>query len=458
MDIVWNAKRLKEALNIDLPSDFVGGKVDFNSKDIAEGDIFIALPGEKRDGHEFVQDALSKGAALAICSQKIDSPKVAIVSDTTEALLKLAKYSRANSNAKYIGVTGSVGKTSTKEAIASILSNFESTYFNKGSFNNHIGVPLTLASCPIDAKFSVNEMGMNHAGEIRELTKLVKPHIAVITQLGEAHIEFLGSRENICKAKCEIFEGLVDGGVAIINKDSEFFDLQMKILAERNIREVYSFSESQESDCFIVDYQKAEDHAIVSYNILGKIYKTKNHLIGKHQAVNIGGALLVALALGLDMDKATNSVQNIKQFYGRGEESKVIINGKTLSIINDGYNANPTSLGAALENLATIKGKKIAILSNMVELGEDSAILHASMKDKVLKAGVSELYTVGDLIKNLHNELKDKINCHHYDSISDETFDDIYNKIKNEDATILVKGSNSTLIRTIVDFIKGKVG
>ena len=457
----WTSTSLSEALGVNISLDIVANKVEFNSKDILPGDIFIGLPGANRDGNEFVEDAIAKGAAFAITNRTIHVAKnILYIEDTFKALQQLADYKRRNSNTKFVGITGSVGKTSTKEATASILSNFAHTFCNKGNFNNYIGVPLSLASLPIAAHFSVNELGMNSEGEIRSLVKQLKPHIAIITKIGEAHLEFFNSIEDICRAKCEIFEGLNNDGVAIVNRDCQFYAMQIKILKQLGIKEIYSFGENLQSDCFISEYKNLGDVSEVTYNILGKIYRTKNYLLGKHQSLNIASSLLAALALGVNMDQATSAVEAIRPYNGRGTEWSITLsNGNNIVIIDDAYNSNPLSLKAALSTISEKKGNKIAILADMKELGSEGSKIHAEMAGYVIKSGVSRLFTVGHLMQNLHNEVKNKlVQSFHYDEANEEIFEEIFEEIKKQeqDTVLLVKGSNSTGIRDIVSYIKRK--
>lgn len=454
---VWTEKELENALNVPVLFKINSGKIDFYSSDIEKGDIFIALKGA-RDGHDFVDDALSRGASAVIISKDIKSDKAIKVDDTAAALIKLATYKRVNSSAKFIGVTGSVGKTSTKEIIGKFLSNFDKTYFNKGSFNNHLGVPLSLASIPHDARYSVNEIGMNNAGEIRELTKLVKPHIAVITMIGEAHLENLGTIENICKAKCEIFEGLEENGTAIINIDSPYYDLQVSILKDLGVKNIYSFGESSKADCFLSKFEITDFGNIAHYNFFGSKFETINHLYGKHQSINIAASLLVVHCLGHKIESLKSVIESIIPYGGRGIAKDLIFGERKIKIIDDAYNANPTSVRAALESISRFTGTKVAILADMKELGERENEIHSELYKNVIDSGVTHFFGVGNLMKNLHDKLLGKIDSHHFNESSKENFEKIINLLPSGDLTILVKGSNSTKIRDFFDYFLNKTG
>jgi UDP-N-acetylmuramoyl-tripeptide--D-alanyl-D-alanine ligase len=454
MGIVWNNTTLSRALGLDLKAHFVSsGKIEFNSKDVEKGDIFIALKGENRNGHEFIDDAIARGASLVISSTNDIRENVMVVDDTYKTLLKLAEYKRKNIKAKYIGLTGSVGKTSTKEYLKNILSQFGNTFANRGNFNNHIGVPLTLASIPEDAEYVIIEMGMSAIGEIRELTNLVKPDIAIITTIGEAHIEFLGSIENICKAKCEIFESLYKNGFAIINSSSPYFDLQKKILENLRIKNTLTFGALHSDNCKIEILASHEGSIEARFTLNKKEYNVMLPVAGAHNAYNIASCVLAAYASGINIDEIISALAKISAFSGRGDIIEIATNsGIKLKFIDDAYNANPTSVQAALNMLSNYGGNKIAILSDMKELGDISKEMHEGLKDNVLASGAGILVTVGLEMKYLHHAVKNSIEAHHFDVADNESFANILKLISKNDSTILVKGSNSTKIRSFIDY------
>lgn len=458
MSFVWNRENLTNALKLDPGFDLTAGKLEFNSQAIKENDIFIALEGGARDGHEFVESAFSNGAALAICSKKMDFPRVIKVEDTFKALQDLAKFKRENIKAKYIGITGSVGKTSTKEFLKNIFSSFGNTHANFSNFNNYLGVPLTLASIPEDTEFVINEMGMNNAGEIRELTKFVKPNIAIITRIAEAHIEFLKSIENICKAKCEIFESMDKDGVAIINSTSPCYDLQKEILNNLGIKNILSFGDNLEDYCKVEILNIYESNMDVVYNIDGKKYPVNLKMRGVHNAFNIASVMLAVHAAGEDLQNAAYSLERITNFSGRGDIHKVNMKGSEVVIIDDAYNANPASVSAALDSLSHYKKDKTAILADMGELGENAILLHKNLADKVRSANISTLVTFGPLMKNLHDEVKNEINAIHYEEANSDSFSELTDKLENKEQVILVKGSKYTMVRSFVDFVVNKFG
>ena len=519
MGIAWNAKTISQALNLEDISkkiylgktgDFKAKKVEFNSQEITKGDIFIALTGGKRDGHEFVLDALKKGASFAICQEDIFQKQILtshslkseylkknclLVDNTYEALLKLARFKRANVNSKFIAITGSVGKTSTKEFLYQILSHFGLCYVSRSNFNNHIGLPLSMASIPENTEFVVLEMGMNHMGEIRFLSQLAMPDIAIITKIGQAHIENLGNIENICRAKCEIFEGMKKDGCAIINSDSDFFDLQKNIANNLGIENILTFGSSPSNHCRVHFTSSGADSKLIDGKTLSTENLEKNLMIdaeyelqgmkyninapGKHNAYNLAAIFLAVSFLKLNISHAVNQANYIKTLPGRGKFYHCRFDHKDFNIIDDSYNANPTSVNAALENLSNIKGNKVVVLSDMGELGAGSIKLHESLANEILASGVSQVFTVGELmyylfkkLENLiensphHNNTKesveknldhehhtlDKISLNYFQEANTKAFLEIAKQIKNN-STILVKGSNSTNISKFIDFL-----
>ncbi|MDX2050505.1 MAG: UDP-N-acetylmuramoyl-tripeptide--D-alanyl-D-alanine ligase [Rickettsiaceae bacterium] len=456
---IWTKNELENALGRSITSEYeFFGKIEFNSKDIKEGDIFIALEGGARDPHDFIEDAIAKGARAVIAYKNYNHPKVITVPDGLTALRLLAIYKRKNLNARFVGITGSSGKTSTKSHTAFLLSKFGPTFYNKGSFNNHIGTPLSIASIPRDSKFVVLEIGMNHAGEIRELTKIAEPNIAVVTNIGPAHMQNLGSVENICKAKCEIFEGLTGDKVSVINRDSVFYELQYNIAKNLGIDNIFTFGESSKADCFLESYEFGNngEPSKANYSFFGKKIKTTNNLYGKHQALNLAASLICLEALGVSPEAAAEYFPQIPSNDGRGVIHSIKIEGAKFKIIDDAYNANPSSLAVSLAAFAQIPGKKIVILADMRELGDKAVELHRDMKDAVINSGAELVVTAGSLMYHLHNAVKGNLRTMHFDSIGTDVFEEILRKVSHDDSTILVKGSNSTKIRDFVAFMLSK--
>ncbi len=452
MSFSWTTKELQEALRISIPTKITAHKIEFNSLDITHGDIFIALTKGQRNGHHFIKDALDRGAGAIISAQSYNDPRIIKVEDTEAALYDLAQYKRVHSRAKFIGITGSAGKTSTKEITNSLLSNFGSSFTNKGSFNNHIGLPLTLASTPLDTDFVTLELGMNASGEIRSLSKIARPDIAIITNIGEAHLEQLGTTENICRAKCEIFEYLFGQKIAIVNIDSPHFILQKTIIESLGVK-MLTFGESSNANCVLKNFEMTAVGNKVIYSIMGEEIEAMTHLYGKHQAVNICAPLLAIKVLGLDIKKTPAMISSLPTYKGRGQITEIKLGSAKISLIDDAYNANPSSMKASLSALSSKEGKKIAILADMKELGPRAQELHIELKQYVIDAKLNFLYTFGDLMKGLNEDLANTIPSKHFDRVSDEAFAEIIQKAGIEDCIILVKGSNSTNINKFIEYL-----
>ncbi len=446
---IWSSIALTEALGVDTKAS--GNVVHFNSSDLSAGDIFIALG----NGHNYINDALRRGASCIIAEKSpgdVNLDKVILVPNTNDALLKMAKYKRSKSKAKFIGVTGSVGKTSTKEMLARMLQGFGNTFVSRGNFNNHLGVPLNLASMPDDAEYAICEMGMNHKGEIRPLAALVRPEIAVITNVLPVHIEYFNSVEEIADEKCEIFSSMDSDGIAILNADNPYYEYCRQIIKTKNI---HSFGSNDNADIYLTSYESDGFESKMQFIIEGRELNLTSGLVGRHHAGNIASGLLIASLLKLDLNKAAASLENILPVEGRGRKIKVTINKHACILIDDSYNASPSSMQCSLIAIKDIASlNKIAILADMKELGSDAIKYHKDLAEFVIGARIKHLYTVGDLMRHLHNELKTKIDCQHFDSVASLEAE-IISLIK-EPSVILLKGSNSMNLSSVVEFLTNK--
>lgn len=447
---IWTTKQLEEALSVKLiGNNNLYNKIEFNSKQIEEGDIFIALTVGSSDGHQFVRDALDKGAGLAIISHNdglddIDKGKLLLVDDTYKALDILAIYKRNNFCGKVIGITGSVGKTTTKKIVQMMLGVYGMTHANFGNFNNNIGVRLTLASLPQEAKYLVTEMGMNHPGEINELSKLVKPDIAVITRIGESHIGHFESIDAITEAKCEIFNYLApDKGIAIINSDSLNFIRCYQNLINRGIKNIYSFGKEKIDEVRIYKITRLINNCFeLKIKIQSKKITVITKVIPEHFIENFLCALAVINVLSLPIDPATNIISQFEPEIGRGKIVQTSMLGKEFSVICDFYNSGPQSLSAALQNLATLQNpKKAAILGDMNELGKFESELHKKMVQYINDSGISKLFLVGNLMTAISEYIDQKIAVYKFATV-EELQDKILSYLHGGEL-ILIKGSRS---------------
>jgi UDP-N-acetylmuramoyl-tripeptide--D-alanyl-D-alanine ligase len=402
--MVWTSEEAALATNGACFSEWKGGKLVFDSRLIEEGDVFIALPGAQVDGHEYVQQALNKGAAAAIVSyipKNIENKdKLLLVNSTLDALHDLAKYKRETSKAKFIAVTGSVGKTSTKEQLGLALSAYGKAFYSRGNYNNFLGVPINLASLPDDVEYAIFEMGMDHAGEITPLSKMVKPHVAIITAVENIHRANFDSMEGIANAKAEIFDGLVDDGIAIINSLSNCYALIRE--KAKNANKIFSMG----VDSKLVYYSVKDGKTKAILSILGEeVIIEFDNILAKHQVYNMLASVTCVAALGLDPHKSIENLQDFKLPRGRGLVSKISVDAKAITLIDDSYNAGPVSVKAALKNMAAYSGRKIAILGDMVELGPESLEMHIGLKEDIIANNIDQVICFGRQMQNLYQAL-----------------------------------------------------
>ncbi|UCM85568.1 MAG: UDP-N-acetylmuramoyl-tripeptide--D-alanyl-D-alanine ligase [Rickettsia endosymbiont of Culicoides impunctatus] len=451
--MIWSARDLSNALNIEVHPDIHGGQVQFNSNSVTDGDLFIALKGAN-DGHNYALHALERGANALIISQEITGlpdEKVIMVPDTLTALHQMAEYKRQKSQAKFIGVTGSSGKTGTKEAIKTVLNHFGSTFASRGNFNNHLGVPINLASLPDDIEYAVFEMGMNHPGEIRTLTKMVRPDISVITTISEAHLEFFQSQLHLVDAKCEIFEGMSKDGIAVIDLDSPYYNRVLQNLKQLSINNIYSFGTSPYADCSLIsyEYQQITQQVRLRYSIHNTKIDIKIPLVPEHYARNYTIALQMSAILNLDINVAARQLSKILLMDGRGKLINAKYHGQDYQIICDYYNANPESVKAALLYLKQLSGKKkIAIIGDMLELGDNSIKFHKDLIPAILDSGANRVFLVGNNTQYIYQSLPDEIEKIHFDNV-DLLIENLSKLLKGNEL-ILIKGSNSTQLSKII--------
>ncbi|MCX4084066.1 UDP-N-acetylmuramoyl-tripeptide--D-alanyl-D-alanine ligase [Rickettsia hoogstraalii] len=449
--MIWNSKTLSAALGITISNSINCNEVQFNSKDVKKGDLFIALQGN-RDGHDYVQDAIDKGAVAVIVSKQVeinDKDKIILVDDCFEALQKMALYKRENSKAKFIAITGSVGKTSTKEALKILLQHDSLVFASRGNFNNKLGMLINLASMADDTEYAIFELGMNHKGEIRELVQILKPNIAMITNISEAHLEFFNSLEEIAEAKCEIFENFSKNDIAVINADTNCYSKILSILKNLSIDRVYNFGISHNTPAQLVLYENLGEQVHLKYKINNKSLEITIPFIPRHFAENYTGVLLIIDILGKDMELAANHLANISPTEGRGK----IINIQNSRVICDYYNASPGSMKAALEYLKQVPAEnKTAIIGDMLELGESSKPLHEELVPYILDAGCSKVYLVGVNTKYIYDLLPPKTAKKYFKNV-DELITHITDLFEGNEL-ILIKGSRGIKLDKIVDYYK----
>ncbi|MDP1738183.1 MAG: UDP-N-acetylmuramoyl-tripeptide--D-alanyl-D-alanine ligase [Caulobacter sp.] len=379
--------------------------VSIDSRDVNAGDLFVALTGE-RDGHAFASGAFAAGAFGVLASRPIDGPHV-LVPDTLKALEAMGAAARDRSLAVRAAVTGSVGKTSVTQAIAAGLALAGRWHSSVKSYNNHIGVPLTLARMPWATQRAVFEIGMNHADEISPLSRLVRPEVAVVTTVGPVHIEnFPDGEEGVARAKAEIFDGIEEGGVAILNADNRWFDLLSHQARAAGAR-VLSFGSGEGCDARLLDFSTAHGHASVRATINGASVSYPLLQTGLHWGLNSLCALLALEAMAVDRQTALAALADFAPLAGRGAEKTVHIAGGAFTLIDESYNANPISMAAALKTLGARqeRGRRIVALTDMLELGPDAPAFHAALAEPIMAAGVDLVFCAGPMMKSLWDAL-----------------------------------------------------
>jgi UDP-N-acetylmuramoyl-tripeptide--D-alanyl-D-alanine ligase len=458
MTPLWTAADIAAATGGTVHGDFAANGVSFDSREIIGGELFVAMAGAAMDGHRFVPQAIARGAAGMLVSQPVAAPHV-LVADPNAALTALAVAARDRSPALRLGVTGSVGKTGVKEAIKASLTRFapDAVHASVKSYNNHTGVPLSLARMPQGSRFGIFEMGMNHAGEIAALTRLVRPAIAVITWVASAHIENFANEEGIADAKGEIFEGLQPGGTAIIPFDNRHYD-RLRAHAARVTDRIISFGLNPGADVVAERVALHPDCSCVTARVADHRLTFKVGMAGRHWVGNALAVLAAVHAAGGDLALAGLALAELSDLPGRGQRLRVAARGGTAIVIDESYNANPASMAASLAVLAEVvpagRGRRLAMLGAMRELGDQSDRFHADLAPDVVAAGVSCIILVGNEMKPLATALGRQLEVLHVaDAAAAEI--EVVRLIASDDV-LLVKGSNSVGLGGVVAALKGR--
>lgn len=462
-DPLWTLEAFVEAVSGrvvgDIPNAIVGISID--SRTIEAGEAFIAIKGDRFDGHDYVSTALEADAALALVSEDFaenlpEGGRYVVVDDPLEAMRQLGIAARARSSARIVAVTGSVGKTGTKEALKLALEASGKVHASVASFNNHWGVPLTLARMPADAEFGVFEIGMNHAGEIPPLVKMVRPHVVIITTVQAVHLEFFDSVEQIAGAKAEIFHGLEPDGVAILNKDNKQYDLLKFLAFTSNVSDVQTFGQDKSADSHVTNVASHAVGSSVDAVILGQEITYKIGAPGQHHVKNSLAVLTAVVNLGADLAKAGLALEEMRAPKGRGERIRLELGTGEATLIDESYNANPASMRAALAVLGEISvelpGRRVAVLGDMLELGTDSDYLHADLLEPIQKAGVDVVFCSGPHMRSLWDRLPETIQGQYFEK--PEELEDVLLRETAAGDAIMVKGSLGSRMGPLVEALK----
>lgn len=466
---LWDAASIEAATGGKASHQFQASGVEMDSRDVRPGDLFIALKGEAMDGHKFLPAAFAKGAAAAIVDRPVDFPHV-LVKDTSEALHALARYARERGDAVRIGVTGSVGKTGVKEAIFASLdrSSRGAAHRSVRSYNNHVGVPLSLARLPARAKYGVFEMGMNHAGEIAPLSAHVRPHVALITTIAPAHIENLGSMEAIADEKSQIFTGLTPGGTAIIPADSDYTERMIANAKAMGVN-IVTFGRSKSADVRLLDVIPSANGGSLVTAQLGPAHENARLCYtvaepGEHWVSNSLGVIAAVRAAGGDLGAAGLALGEMGGLKGRGARHNIDVPGGTALMIDESYNANPASMRATLKALGQTPAlRRVAVLGSMKELGDFAADFHRQLAEPLVEEGIDHAILVGEEMRALAGELGRRSG----NSLGFKpTFDQCDTPAQAQEAldafglthgdTVLVKGSNSVGLGGLVTHYTSK--
>lgn len=446
---LWTSAEIAAATDGTASTDFACDGVTFDSREVGPGDLFIALKGETTDGHKFLDQASERGAAGAVVSVSTPHPHV-LVGDTTRALDALGRAARARTDAKIIGVTGSVGKTGTKEALFAALNRVEPGCAHRSlkSYNNHTGVPLSLARMPRETCFGVFEMGMNHAGELARLTRLVRPHVALITAIAPAHSEFFPDERAIAEAKGEIFQGLEPGGTAIVPFDSPHRD-RLIDAARPYAAEIVTFGVGDGADVRVIDTMRTERGTFVTARLGEEELSYTVSQFGVHWVSNSLAVLAAVRAAGGDLALAGLALAELGGIAGRGARFTATVGDGEALVIDESYNANPVSMAAALAVFADEKAtRKIAVLGDMYELGEGSRAFHEGLAEPVKASGAQTVILVGEAMGALANALEGVVDFVHVPDAASAR-DRLKTMLAPGDA-VLIKGSNGVGLAAVV--------
>lgn len=460
MSTAWETGEVVRATGGKCSGQWLATSVSIDTRTLATGALFIALKGEQHDGHEFVAQALAQGAVAALVSRTVegvDPARLVLVADTEVALQQLGVAARQRSHAKFIGITGSVGKTGCKEMLSTALAALGKTAQTKGNLNNHLGVPLTLANLPRDSKYAVIEMGMNHPGEISCLSHWVQPDVAIITTVEAVHIEFFDSVAAIADEKSAIFDGMNGKGTAILNADNAHYERCATHAVAHGVDRVLSFGTSEKSLCRMLTYRIEDMHSVVEATVAGTHLSYALGTLGKHWALMSVAVLAAVDALAGDLAKAAASLAAFTEPKGRGQIRKLAVKGGHLRLIDDSYNASPVAVVGAIEKVVELRQaaaepcRTVVVLGDMLELGEHSQEMHVGLVPCLINNQIDLVFAAGGFMRHLYEALPEAMRGA-YKPTSRELAPEVVAALRPRDL-VLVKGSHGSHMEQVVEAV-----
>ena len=458
--VLWTSEDAVAATGGETTDVWNATGVSIDTRTLEAGDLFVALSGDNRDAHAFVAAAFEKGAAAAMVTRVPDGlaegGPLLIVKDTLAGLEALGRAARLRTGAKIVAVTGSVGKTSTKEALRGAFAEMGRVHAPVASYNNHWGVCLTLARMPADTEFGVFEIGMNHAGEIEPLSCMVRPHTAIITTVEPVHLANFKDVSEIARAKAEIFSGIEPEGTAILNADNPHLALLSRFVGEAGVRNLRTFGHSEGADVRLINVALHETCSCVAANICGQPVTFKIGAPGRHWVMNALAVMVAVHSVGGDLAKVSLALAGIRAPGGRGERLRVKTKDGHFTIIDESYNANPVSMAAALAVLGQADigrhGHRIAIMGDMLEMGPTEAEGHADLAGPVKENRIDLVACCGPLMENLWRALPANQQLA-YGASSDDLVKALPRLIHPGDV-VMVKGSLGSCMKQLVEALQ----
>ncbi len=459
MSLLWTAREMVTAMGGrpfgNLPMGVTGISID--SRTITPGEAFFAIKGDRVDGHDYASIAIANGAALLVVSEaklpalgRLTIPMI-VVEDVLVGLQKLGMAARDRTPATVIAVTGSVGKTTTKEMLRMALAPSGKVHASVASFNNHWGVPLTLARMPIDTRYGVFELGMNHPGEIGPLSRMVRPDVAIITTIAPAHLGNFSSVDEIADAKAEIFEGVVNGGDAILNRDNPYYERLEQAALAQGVENIHSFGQHAKAEFRLAEFDGAAELSTVWVSFGGETREVTIGAPGRHLAENAMAVLAAVSLVGADVDAAIEAFASLSAVKGRGQRHRLKMADGALTLIDESYNANPASMRAAIAVLASAQpgedGRRIAVLGDMLEMGEFAPAVHAELAGPLLASGIEHVWLAGPEMVALRDALPETVHVVYF-----ETTDELVNLVTAE-----VRAGDVVMVKSSLGIGFGKI-